>query len=130
MGTGVFILWTKRMPGMNRYDPSGRLCNWSETIEYRRHPFAFDWKVIHAELVRVCNLKDTPDNAELERPPKFRKPHNSDRKAVSEAAGTGSIVSIVSPHSVRAGFDMLRKPGEYLWSPSKRQLAEERKGKG
>ena len=25
---------------------------------------------------------------------------------------------------------MLRKPGEYLWSPSKRQLAEERKGKG
>ena len=25
---------------------------------------------------------------------------------------------------------MLRKPGEYLWSPSRRQLAEERAGKG
>ena len=30
VGTGVFILWTKRMPGVDRYDPPGRLCHWLE----------------------------------------------------------------------------------------------------
>ena len=54
----------------------------------------------------------------------------NDSKVVSEAVGTGNIFSIASPQGVRAGFGMFRKPGEYLWSPSKRQLAEERKGKG
>ncbi len=66
VGTGVFMLWTKRMPGLDRYDPPGRLCHWSETIECRRHPFGFDWKTRHAELARVCNLTDTPANAELD----------------------------------------------------------------
>ena len=27
VGTGVFVLWTKRMPGVDRYDPPGRLCH-------------------------------------------------------------------------------------------------------
>ncbi len=66
VGTGVFILWTKRMPGVDRYDPPGRLCHWPEPIECRRHPFSFDWKTRHAELARVCNLTDTPANAELD----------------------------------------------------------------
>jgi hypothetical protein len=65
VGTGVFILWTKRMPGVDRYDPLGRLCHWPEPIECRRHPFGFDWKTRHAELARICNLTDTPANAEL-----------------------------------------------------------------
>ena len=130
VGTGAFVLWTKRMPGVNRYDPPGRLCNWPEPIECRRHPFGFDWKARRAEIARVCNLTDTPANAELERPPKFRKPHNNDIKVVSEAVGMGNIFSITLPPGARAGFGKIRKPGEYLWSPSKRQLAEERKGKG
>ncbi len=66
VGTGVFILWTKRMPGVDRYDPPGRLWHWSEPIECRRHPFGFDWKTRHAELARVCNLTNTPANAELD----------------------------------------------------------------
>ncbi len=35
VGTGVFILWTKRMPGVDRYDPPGRLCHCPEPIECR-----------------------------------------------------------------------------------------------
>jgi hypothetical protein len=128
VGTGVFILWTKRMTGVDRYDPPGRLCHWSDPIECRRHPFGFDWKARHAELARRCNLTDTTANAELERQPKFRKPHNVDSKVVSKAVGTENIFSLASPHVDRASFDMLRKPGEYLWSPLQRQLAEERKG--
>jgi hypothetical protein len=42
----------------------------------------------------------------------------------------GNDFKIVSRHDASAGFGLLRKPGEYLWSPSKRQLAEERRGKG
>ncbi len=64
--TGVLIQRTKRMPGVDRYDPPGRLCHWSEPIECSRHPFGFDWKARHAELARVCNLTDTPVNAELD----------------------------------------------------------------
>jgi hypothetical protein len=92
VGTGVFILWTKRMPGVDRYDPPGRLCHWPEPIECRRHPFGFDWKARHSELARVCNLTDTPANAELERQPKFRKPHSVDSKVVSKARGISSVL--------------------------------------
>jgi hypothetical protein len=112
VGTGVFVLWTKLMPGVDRYDPPGRLYNWPEPIECRRHPFGFDWKARHAELARVRNLTDTPANAQLERQPKFRKPHNDDSKVVNEAVGTGNIFSLASPHGDRAGFGMLRKPVE------------------
>ncbi len=66
VGTGVLIQRTKRMPGMDRYDPPGRLCHWSNPIECRRYPFGFDWKTHHPELARVCNLTDTPANAELD----------------------------------------------------------------
>jgi hypothetical protein len=49
---------------------------------------------------------------------------------VNEAVGTGEVFIIGSQRVAGAGFGMLRKPGEYLWSPSRRQLAEERAGKG
>jgi hypothetical protein len=49
---------------------------------------------------------------------------------VNEAVGTGGVFIIGSQRVAGAGFGMLRKSGEYLWSPSRRQLAEERAGKG
>ena len=26
VGTGLFVIWTKRMPGSGRFDPPGRYC--------------------------------------------------------------------------------------------------------
>jgi hypothetical protein len=112
------------------YDLPARYCRWPEPIECRSHPFSFDWKARHAELSLVRNATDTPENAKLARPPRFRKLHNAEGNLVNEAVGTGEVFIIGSQRVAGAGFGMLRKPGEYLWSPSRRQLAEERAGKG
>jgi hypothetical protein len=97
-GTGLFVVWTKRMSGPVRFDPPGRYCQWQEPIECRR-------------------------------PPRFQKLHHAEvnRKAI----GAAEASSIESQQVIEArGFGMLRQPGEYLWSPSKRQLADERAGRG
>ena len=129
VGTGLFVVWTKRMPGSDRFDPPGRYCQWQEPIECRGHPFGFDWKARRDEQRKIRNATDTPENAKLERPPRFQKLHHAEVKR--KAVGAAEASSIGSQHVVKSrGFGMLRQPGEYLWSPSKRQLADERAGRG
>ncbi len=99
--TGLFVVWTKRMPGPDRFDPPGSYCQWQESIECRSHPFGFDWKTYRDEQRKIRNAKDTPDNAKFERPPRFQKLYHAE-----------------------VNF------GEYLWSSSKRQLADERADRG
>jgi hypothetical protein len=119
VGTGLFVVWTKRMPGPDRFDPPGRYCQWQEVIECRVHPLGFDWKTLRDEQCKIRNATDTPENAKFERPPRFQKLHHAkvNHKSVC-AVETSSIESQQVIES--RGFDMLRQPGEYLWSASKR----------
>jgi hypothetical protein len=74
--TDLFVVWTKRMPGTGRFDPPGSYCQWQESIECSSHPFGFDWKTYRDEQRKIRNVKDTSDNAKLERPPRFQKLHH------------------------------------------------------
>ncbi len=117
VGTGLFVVWTKRIPGPDRFDPPGRYCQWQEPIECRSHPFGFDWKVLRDEQRKIRNEIDTPENAKVERPPCFQKLHHAEvnHKAI------GAVSSIESQQVIEArGFGILRQFIEYLWSPSKR----------
>jgi hypothetical protein len=77
VGTDLFVIWTKRMPGSDRFDPPGRYCQWPEPIECRVHPFGFDWKACRDTQRKIRNATDTPENAKLERPPRFQKLHHA-----------------------------------------------------
>jgi hypothetical protein len=123
VGTGLFMVWTKRMPGPDRFDPPGRYCQWQEPIECRGHPFGFDWNARRDEQHNIRNATDTPENAKLERPRRFQKLHHAEVKR--KVVGAAEASSIGSQHVVKArDFGMLRQPGKYLWSPSKRALIE------
>ncbi len=113
--TGMFVVWTKRMPGSDRFHRPGRYCQKQEPIECRSHPFGFDWKTHRDEQRKIRNWTDTPANAKLERPPRFQKLHHSEVNL--KAIGTEEVSSIESQQVIEArGFDMFRQSGEYLWS--------------
>jgi hypothetical protein len=129
VGTGLFVIWTKRMPGSGRFDPPGRCCQWQEPIECRGHPLGFDWKARRDAQRKIRNATDTPENAKLERPPRFQKLHHATVNCQAVSAAEASSIGL-EPVIEARGFGMLRQQGEYLWSPSKKQRAEERAGRG
>ena len=132
VGTGMFVLYTKRFPGADSYDPPGRFCRWGwEPIECRGHPFGFDWKERRAEFSKLRNATDTEETAKPERPPRFRKLLSIASQHVHKSVESDAADSSESQRSAEArSFGMLRQPWEYLWSPTKKQLASERAGKG
>ena len=78
---------------------------------------------------KIRNATDTPENAKLEKLPRFQKLHHADVNCQAVGAAEASSIGLEQVIEAR-GFGMQRQPGEYLWSPSKRQRADERGGRG